>query len=104
MDTMELAVDNDELDHFTLLANKRASCSESLCYKEVSRTGTCIAVAGPESTQAGLAKILPVGVARRICTNCAIALGVAGDEFSDRPSTQCPVNSEMGRNPESEGW
>jgi hypothetical protein len=30
-------MDNDELDHFILLANNRASCSEPICYKEVSR-------------------------------------------------------------------
>jgi hypothetical protein len=51
---MELAMDYDELDHFTLLANKRASCSDPICYKEVSGTGMCVAAAGTESTQAAV--------------------------------------------------
>ena len=47
-------MDYDELDHFTLLANKRASCSGRICYKEVSSAGMRVAAAGTESTQAAV--------------------------------------------------
>jgi hypothetical protein len=58
---MKLAMDDNELNHFTLLANKRASCSGPICYKVVSSPGMCVAAAWSEPTQAGMAKNLAVG-------------------------------------------
>jgi hypothetical protein len=60
---MELAMDNDELDHFSLLANKRASCKDPICYKKVSRPGMLNELAGPESTNllSQLANVVPNG-------------------------------------------